>query len=201
MVLFLHGGQQRNDKPVMRRHASWTRMAFMQRSFDPFAKNKNLAVALLKYRVRGWNATPGVEPDPVQDARWAIEELRGRCGPLPIVLVGHSMGGRTACHVADEEGVVGVCALAPWLPEGEPVAALEGRAISVAHGTRDKWTSARWSEDYVRRVRAIATRATWTSMPDAGHFMLSHVREWDAFVRTCVTDMLQLPAEMAEDEA
>lgn len=201
VVLFLHGGQQRNHKPVMRRHASWARMAVMQRSFDPFAKNNNLAVALLKYRVRGWNATPGAEPDPVQDARWAIGELRDRFGPLPIVLVGHSMGGRTACHVADAEGVVGVCALAPWLPQGEPVAALEDRAVSVAHGTADKWTSAKWSEDYVRRACPIATQAAWTSISDAGHFMLSRVREWDGFVRTCVADMLQLPAEMAEDEA
>lgn len=201
VVLFLHGGQQSNHKPVMRRHASWARMALMQRNFGVFAKNKNLAVALLKYRVRGWNASPEAEPEPVQDTRWAIEELRTRFGTVPIVLVGHSMGGRTACHVADERAVVGVCALAPWLPQGEPVGAFQDRALSVTHGTRDKWTSAQWSRDYVRRAQPIATRATWTSMADTGHFMLSHIREWDVFVRTTVADMLSLPAEMAEDDA
>ena len=37
---------------------------------------------------------------------------------MPVVLLGHSMGGRTAVAVADDPSVVGVVALAPWLPAG-----------------------------------------------------------------------------------
>ena len=43
---------------------------------------------------------------------------------MPVVVLGHSMGGRTACRVADHDLVRGVVALAPWLPPGESVADL-----------------------------------------------------------------------------
>ena len=63
-----------------------------------------LVVWRLRYRYRGWN---GEEASPLQDARWAVAEA-GRLHPgLPVVLVGHSMGGRAAVHVAGEDGVVG----------------------------------------------------------------------------------------------
>lgn len=190
VVLFLHGGQSTSKEPVMHRHASWWRMALMQAAFEPYARKHHLATWLVKYRVRGWNATPGGEPDPVHDARWAVAEIRREHPGCPVVLVGHSMGGRTACYMADEEGVVGVCGLAPWLPQGERVGALGDRALSVLHGTADRWTSPQWSKDFVERARPIATGATWRPMPGAGHFMLRRSRVWDGFVRDCVAEML-----------
>ncbi len=102
------------------------------------------------------------------------------------------MGGRTACRVADEASVSGVVALAPWLPKGEPNATIAGRALRVIHGTRDRWTSARWSKDYVTRSQGLAKSATWTSLPGAGHFMLRRVRDWNRFVEESVSDILDL---------
>ncbi|MBK5216704.1 MAG: alpha/beta fold hydrolase [Propionibacteriales bacterium] len=180
IVLLLHGGQKNSSEPVGSRNASWLRMAFIARAFRSMARRNDLAVVLLRYRKRGWNNQNA--PDPVAGARWALDVLRDEHRGAPIVLVGHSMGGRTACRVADDEAVAGVCALAPWLPEGEPVDALTGRSLHVLHGTRDRWTSARWSRDFVERCRPIATSAAWRSMPGVGHFMLRRVGEWNQFV-------------------
>ncbi|WP_438949092.1 LLM class flavin-dependent oxidoreductase, partial [Streptomyces harbinensis] len=40
--------------------------------------------------------------------------LAARLGPVPVVLVGHSMGGRAALRAAGHPAVTGVVALAPW---------------------------------------------------------------------------------------
>lgn len=188
VVLMLHGGQEHSEAPVQNKHASWWRMASMARSLRGFADESSVAVSLLQHRLRGWNGSS--DPAPVRDARWALTQVSAAHPGLPIVLVGHSMGGRTACHVADDPAVVGVVALAPWLPEGEPVVAVAGRHLRVLHGTRDNWTSAHWSRDYVERSRPIAASATWDSMPNAGHFMFRRPSVWRRFVEDSVSDIL-----------
>ena len=65
----------------------------------------------------------------------------GRTVDVPVVIVGHSMGARTGARVADDPSVRGLVALAPWFPPGEPVAALQGKDLVVAHGRRDRITS------------------------------------------------------------
>ena len=42
----------------------------------------------------GWN---GPEASPVRDVNELLNELAGRFGRIPVVLVGHSMGGRPRC--------------------------------------------------------------------------------------------------------
>lgn len=192
VLLMLHGGQEHSHDPVRNNHASWWRMALMARALRTYAERNTLAVVLVRYRKRGWNDK--ANPDPVIDARIALAQVAGRFGEAPVVLVGHSMGGRTACRVADGRNVVGVVALAPWLPEGEPTVAIARRHVRVLHGSRDKWTSARWSKDYVGRCRGLAASANWTSMPGAGHFMLRRVGQWNRFVEDSVSDILGLAA-------
>ncbi len=184
----LHGGQEHSEEPVQNKHASWWRMASMARSLRGYADENTVAVSLLQYRLRGWNGSS--DPAPVRDARWALSRLADAHPGLPVVVVGHSMGGRTACHVADDLAVVGVVALAPWLPEGEPNAAIAGRHLRVLHGTRDNWTSAHWSRVFVERSRPIAASATWDSMPGAGHFMFRRPSVWRQFVEDSVSDIL-----------
>lgn len=189
VVLLLHGGQERNTEPVEDKHASWWRMALLARSLRRFARRERFDLDLLQYRLRGWNG-PG-HPAPVADARWAIEAIRQRRPGVPIVLVGHSMGGRTACRVADEAGVRGVVGLAPWLPEGEPNAAMAGSSLHVLHGTADRWTSARYSREFVERSRPVARSVSWQSLPGAGHFMFRKVSAWRRFVERSVEQVLE----------
>jgi pimeloyl-ACP methyl ester carboxylesterase len=190
-VLLLHGGQQNSTDVVTNRNASWWRMALMARSLRRFAAKHDLSVHLLQYRVRGWNGS--ADPAPVRDARWALERLHEQYPGRPVVLVGHSMGGRTACRVADDPTVAGVVALAPWLPEGEPNAAIERRHLHVIHGTDDHWTSAHLSREYVERCQPIALSATWTALPGVGHFMFRRLTVWNGFVKSSILTVLGEP--------
>jgi pimeloyl-ACP methyl ester carboxylesterase len=187
-VVMFHGGQEHSTDDVSNRHASWWRMALMARSLRRFAAQHDFSVHLLQYRVRGWNSS--VDPAPVRDARWALDRLQEHYPGIPVVLVGHSMGGRTACSVADDPAVAGVVGLAPWLPRGEPNATIAGRHLHVIHGTADRWTSARLSREYVERSRSIALSATWTALPGVGHFMLRRQKAWNAFVKDSILKIL-----------
>jgi alpha-beta hydrolase superfamily lysophospholipase len=177
VVLLLHGGKEHSAQPVDRRSASWRRMAALQRAITPALHDAGASSWLLRYRTRGWDGGA----DKVEDARWALDQVRRELGPVPVVLLGHSMGGRTAVHVADDPQVVGVVALAPWFPPGEPVEALAGRALRAAHGRRDRITSYRATRGYVGRATAAGADATLTDMGWAGHYLLSRVGLWNAF--------------------
>lgn len=196
VVVLLHGGQQHNVEPVEDKHASWWRVALLARSLRRFARRESLDLYLVQYRQRGWN--DGREPAPVRDVRETLDRLRDERPGTPVVLVGHSMGGRTACRVADDPAVLGVVGLAPWLPAGEPVAATRDRVVHVLHGTADRWTSPRSSRDFVDRAQTVARTATWTALPGAGHFMFRHVARWRRFVEDSVRDIVDGTARRGE---
>lgn len=177
VVLLLHGGTESSRQPVDGRSASWRRMAALQRSVSPALHEAGASTWLLRYRSRGWDGGT----DKVADARWALAQVRRELGEVPVVLLGHSMGGRTAVHVADDRAVTGVVALAPWFPPGEPVEALAGKPLRAAHGRRDRITSYRQTAAYVERARAAGSDATLTSMGWAGHYLLSRISAWNAF--------------------
>lgn len=172
----LHGGTERSSAPVGERSASWRRAAAMQRAITSGAHEVGVATWLLRYRERGWNGTGRVQ---ISDARWAIGEVRRSYGDVPVVLLGHSMGARTAVHVADDTSVVGVVALAPWLPRGEGIAALAGRHLVAAHGRSDKITSARATRAYVDRAAAVAASVEMCDLGRVGHYMLRKIATWN----------------------
>jgi len=171
----LHGGKARSTQAVDGRSASWRRTALMQRSITPRVHDAGVATWLLRFRERGWNGGAA----PVADARWALEQVRRELGAVPVVLLGHSMGARTSVHVADDESVVGVVALAPWLPPGEAVEALAGRHLVAAHGDRDRITSARATAAYVERAARVAASAELVGMGPVGHYMFKRVSAWN----------------------
>ena len=175
LVLVLHGGKPGSDQVVDGRSASWRRCLALQRAITPGLHDAGVASWLLRYRHRGWNGGTG----PVDDARWALEQVRDEYGDVPVVLLGHSMGARAATHVAAEPGVVGVVGLAPWFPPDEPVTALAGRHLVAAHGRRDRITSFRATSAYVERARAVAASAAQHDMGPVGHYLLRRVSAWN----------------------
>jgi dienelactone hydrolase len=189
VALLLHGGRQDDQRRVERKHASWWRMAILARSLSRTCGPAGVPVVLLRYQARGWNAGAGSEPAPVRDGRWALARLRETYG-VPVVLVGHSMGGRAACALADAEGVTGVVALAPWLPEGEPVGPAAGQRLVLAHGQLDRWTSPRASLLWSQRARQAGAQVARYDFGPVGHFMGTRVGQWNGLIRDVTLGLL-----------
>ena len=183
VALVLQGGRAHSQMRSRGRQLASLRML-------PFARAIRAAgvpAYRLRYRFRGWNADGGT-PDPVTDARWALDEIRRRHGDdVPIVLVGHSMGGRTALWVAGDRQVAGVIALAPWCEAGDPVDQLAGRDVLIAHGTRDRITSPAASLAYARRALTAGADVRRLEVDGETHAMLRRARLWDRLVTDFVS--------------
>jgi pimeloyl-ACP methyl ester carboxylesterase len=177
----LHGGRAEGLDEVGESSASWRRSRAMLGQISPRLHDEGVDVWLLRYAVRGWNARAGAVPSPVPDARWALEQVRRELGEVPVVLLGHSMGGRTAVAVADDPSVVGVVALAPWLPPGETDAALAGKQLAVAPGRRDRITSLRQSRAFCQGAQGVAAGVELHDMGRVGHYMFRDIPGWNAF--------------------
>ena len=150
VVIALPGGTDESHSPVTRIQPSYLRMSAFAPTLHYWGRPQGLAVWVVRYRYRGWN---GEEMSPVDDGLAALEEVRRAHGNLPVVLLGHSMGGRLALRLAGDPSVRGVVALAPWLPAGEPTAQLAGRRAVIAHGSDDRVTSPTDSIRYAERAR------------------------------------------------
>lgn len=177
VALVLHGGRERSNEAVEPGQLAVRRMRPFARRLAAVGGRDGLEVWSLQYRVRGWN---GDERSPVADAEWALDHVRERHGDVPVVLVGHSMGGRTAVAVAGHPNVVALAALAPWLPAGEPCEPVAGRAVLVAHGRLDTTTSPRGSLDWARRAAAVTDRIWRVELRWERHGMLLRAPTWHA---------------------
>ena len=183
IALFCHGGTATSVAPPKERALSLVRMRAIEQFVRSSAADRGIGTQLLRYRVAGWN---GAAADAYTDVRWAIERIFAEYGPdLPVVLVGHSMGGRAALRAGGDPQVAGVCALAPWTPPGEPVGHLLGRTVAILHGRNDRWVPANLSADFaVRAARAGASVARFTVA--GGHSMLRGALRWHRFARDVV---------------
>jgi acetyl esterase/lipase len=183
VVLVLHGGRSRSTDRTSPRHLAYLRMRPFAATVHRDLADRGVAVWLLRYRVRGWN---GDRRDPVHDAGWALDEIARRHPGVPVVLVGHSMGGRTALHVAGADHVVGVCALAPWIEPADPVRTVAGRVLVIAHGTRDRMTDPAASRRYASEASAAGAEVAYFAVPGERHAMLHRARDWNTLVRDSV---------------
>lgn len=190
LVLMLHGGKATGLTTVEDNSASWRRSRWMMDQISGRLNQSGVSVWLLRYGVRGWNAGATTGPSPIPDARWALAEVRREHGDVPVVLLGHSMGARTAVAVADDPGVVGVVALAPWLPATEPAGALAGRHLAAAHGSSDKITSLSQTRAFCRSAERFAASVELRDMGRVGHYMLRRVPAWNDFAVTRCLDQL-----------
>jgi len=186
LVLVLHGGQARSHGRAHALRPAYLRMLPFARVLASAGRPHGIAVGLLRYRYRGWN---GADRDALADLEWAMEQHHRRHPAVPVVLVGHSMGGRAALLApAGPPGsrVRAVCALAPWLVDTDPVEQLAGRTVLIAHGDRDRLTDPAESYDYAVRAREVTDRTCRFEVRGDGHALLRRHRDWSSVVRRFV---------------
>lgn len=185
VVLVAHGGRAHSTAPARRRGLAYWRMPPFARAVERAGRThrtelgSGIATHLLRYRVRGWN---GPAMDAFQDVRWAVRELTDRHPGRPVVLVGHSMGGRAVLRAAGAPGVVAVCGLAPWLDGTDPVAQLAGRAVLIAHGDRERMTDPAASYAYAVQAREVTAQVARFDVHGDGHAMLRRAADWTSLV-------------------
>lgn len=187
-VLLLHGGRADGLEPV----PAWDPAALRMRPFArairrATAARGRLLLGSVVYRYRGWN---GTRADPARDAERALAELTRLHPEVPVVLVGHSMGGRAALRAAAHPRVSGVLALAPWCPPGEPVAQLRGRTVLILHGDRDRVTDPQGAADLARRAGEAGARARLALIDGGEHAMLRRAATWHRLAATAVAALL-----------
>ena len=192
LVLLLHGGAEHDTEQVTWSSRPWLRARLLGSNIAPALHRAGIDLWLLRYREVGWN--PGdsgdAVPAPVQDARWALEQARQRYPRAgEVVLLGHSMGARTALSVADDPLVRGVVGLAPWFPRGEPVDPVRGKDLVALHGRGDRITSFKDTEALLHRAAEVASHVEMVDMGPRGHTMMDGLRTWNATIRRQVLAM------------
>ncbi|MET0894764.1 MAG: alpha/beta fold hydrolase [Acidimicrobiia bacterium] len=175
VALVLHGGRERSHAGVKPGNLAVRRMRPFARELSRTGSGAGLAVWSLRHRVRGWN---GDEQSPVADATWALNEIARRHGDVPVALVGHSMGGRTAVHVGGAPNVIALCLLAPWLPRGEPYEQVAGRSVLVVHGRLDTTTSPKASLAWAKEASTVSDRVWRVDVRRERHAMLWRPGLW-----------------------
>jgi alpha-beta hydrolase superfamily lysophospholipase len=189
-----HGGKSIGTEPVTPFDLAVLRMVPLAHAVRQALRGSGVVVSQPRYRQRGWN---GELASPVHDLREAIDQIGARFGDIPVVLIGHSMGARTAFRLAGHPAVTAVAGLAPWLPPEEPVDQLAGCRVLLAHGTADHVTSPAETWAYAERARAITGVAT-IEVRGGEHTMLHRALLWHRIAADFSRLSLGLPIEAGE---
>jgi len=195
VVVVAHGGESVSTQPTSAYQLAVLRMIPLAAAIRHAVRGQGVVVRRSRFEVRGWNDS---DASPVRDLTRLLDDVRDEVGPVPVVLVGHSMGARAALRAAGHPSVTAVAGLAPWLPPGEPVDQLSGRRILLAHGTADAVT--RPADTWVYAERACAlTSVTAIEVRTGEHTMLWRAPLWHGLAAafTCLSLGLPTPSGSA----
>jgi pimeloyl-ACP methyl ester carboxylesterase len=175
VALVLHGGRSRSTSAVRANQLAVVRMLPFDAALRRAGSTRGLAVARMRYLVRGWN---GTAESPVGDVRWALDQLAQRFPGVGSALVGHSMGGRAAMYAGGQAGVRAVVGLAPWIERGDPYTQLAGRRVLIAHGQLDRTTNPPASAAYAQHAGAAGASVGYIGIRGERHAMMRRPRLW-----------------------
>jgi pimeloyl-ACP methyl ester carboxylesterase len=194
-VVVAHGGQSVSTEPTAAYQLAVLRMIPLVTAIRHAVRGRGVVVRRPRFEVRGWN---DADASPVRDLTRLLDDLRDEFGPVPVVLVGHSMGARAALRAAGHPSVTAAAGLAPWLPPGEPVDQLAGRRVLLAHGTADAVTRPADTWVYAERARAL-TSVTAIEVRTGEHTMLWRAPLWHGLAAafTCLSLGLPTPSGSA----
>jgi pimeloyl-ACP methyl ester carboxylesterase len=174
IVVVAHGGRSVSRAPTSAFQLSVLRMVPVARAISRAVRGDQIEVRRPRFRLRGWN---GPDASPVGDLTELLDQISAGPWPVPVVLVGHSMGARAALRAAGHPLVCAVAGLAPWLPPGEPVGQLAGRRVLLVHGSADRICDPLETWAYAERARSTGQVAA-IEVRGSGHGMLRRARLW-----------------------
>ncbi len=174
VVVVAHGGRSVSTAPVTPGQGAVVRMVPVAWAIGRALHGSGIVVCRPRFQLRGWN---GEQASPVHDMNPILDRIGDRFGPVPVVLVGHSMGARAVLRAAGHPAVSAVAGLAPWLPAGEPVDQLAGRRVLLAHGTADHVTPPADTWAYAERARVVTDVAV-IAVRGGEHAMLWRAGLW-----------------------
>jgi pimeloyl-ACP methyl ester carboxylesterase len=190
LVVLVHGGQSVSVAPTSPLQLSVLRMAPLALAVRLGVRGSGITVRRPRFRIRGWN---GPQASPVADLTEWLDRAIEQLGPVPVVLIGHSMGARAALRAAGHPQVRAVAGLAPWLPPEEPVAQLGGRRVLLAHADHDTVTSPSQTWAYAGRASSV-TQVTTIEVRGGDHAMLRRAPLWHRLAVEFARSSLGLPA-------
>lgn len=174
VAVVLHGGPEESVRKPAAADPGRVRMALFAREVRRLAAGREIAVIQPRYAVRGWN---GAARSPVAGVEELLDTISAKYGPVPVALVGHSMGGRIAATLAARPEVAVVVGLAPWWPDDEGRFLRPGQKVLVLHGRNDRVVDPGSSRRQVEAAVRRGVDAEWLSMP-GGHGMLRDLAGW-----------------------
>lgn len=124
----------------------------------------------VRYRVKSWK----VLDQCIEDAREALDAAQDPVGRNTL-MIGFSMGGAVSIGCAGHPSVSGVVGLAPWIPPRMDIHTLEGKRMSVIHGSLDgglpgiPGVSPRSSRAGVDRIAAAGIETRYSLIRGAVH--------------------------------
>ncbi len=124
----------------------------------------------LRYRTKSWRRFESC----VEDGEAALAEAKER-GASEVLLLGFSMGGAVSVRIAGDEAVTTVVGLAPWLPSQLALEPLQGRRLSIVHGSLDSpfpgvpGVRPAMSSAAADRARALGVEVERRTVPGALH--------------------------------
>lgn len=190
-VLVLPGGKVASDRRSRSWHLANLRMALVARALRRRSV-PDVEIRRVRYRLRGWNSP---RRDALRDAENALDGLRHEFEPNRVVVVGHSMGGRVAAHLAARGDVGAVVALAPWWVGDDADLIPTRTRLLVVHGTADTWTDPASSRVQTRRALHRGLDARWVGVDGAGHYMIRRWRRWHRLTRDFVVEQVRAADE------
>ncbi len=197
LVLVLPGGTDRSYRPFRPWQGSALRMYPFTWSIR-LRFGRSVVVRQVRYRVYGWN---GGQASPMPYARAQLDEL-GRAHPgVPIVVIGHSMGGRAGAQLAADPRVVGLLALAPWWQYADWCHIHDRVRVVAIHGTADERTYPHRTEKGIGELVARGVDAAFIPVHDGDHAMLDHIGLWQRAALEFVGRFVGYDATLAPAEA
>jgi pimeloyl-ACP methyl ester carboxylesterase len=125
-VVCVNGGRERELPGTWSASVEW-----LVRRLAPVFPS--LGFLEVRYRLKTWLRLELC----IEDADAAIDAAR-EAGAENVALLGYSMGGAVAVHVAGSPLVRSVIGLAPWLYPQLDLSPLDGRRLAIVHGSLDR---------------------------------------------------------------